>query len=73
MPGMLQPIGTAPVETPWRTKRQIADYYGCDVRTITNFMRRRILPYVKTGRFVRFNIIECDQAMERFKVLGDYR
>jgi hypothetical protein len=51
----------------WRNKRQMAAHYGCDIRTITNFMRRRILPFVKIGRFVRFDIGECDQAMERYK------
>ena len=53
--------------SPWRNKRQMADHYGCDIRTITNFMRRRILPYMKIGRFVRFNLGECELAMEKYK------
>ena len=52
-------------ETPWRTKKEIAARYKCDIRTITNFMRRGILPYVKIGRFVRFNVMECDEALEQ--------
>jgi hypothetical protein len=51
--------------SPWRKKSEIAEYYNCDIRTITNFMRRHILPYVKIGRFVRFNIHECDEAMAK--------
>ena len=53
--------------SPWRNKHEIAVHYGCDIRTITNFMRRGVLPYVKINRFVRFNLGECDQAMEKFK------
>jgi excisionase family DNA binding protein len=52
---------------PWRLKQEIADYYRCDLRTITNLMRRRILPFVKIGRIVRFNIEECDRAMNKYK------
>jgi hypothetical protein len=55
------------LRTLWRSKHQIAEHYGCDIRTITNLMRRRVLPYVKIGRFVRFDVGECDQAMEKYK------
>lgn len=50
--------------SPWRQKNEIADYYRCNVRTITNLMQRRILPFVKIGRLVRFIVTECDLAME---------
>jgi hypothetical protein len=53
--------------SPWRKKAQMAEYYDCDLKTISNLMRRRILPFVKIGRFVRFNLPECDRAMERYK------
>jgi len=53
--------------SPWRIKAEMAQYYRCDIRTITNLMRRRILPFVKIGRLVRFNPAECDQAMQKFK------
>jgi hypothetical protein len=52
---------------PWRLKKEIADHYRCDLRTITNLMRRRILPFVKIGRIVRFNVEECDRAMNKYK------
>lgn len=51
----------------WRTKRQMATHCGCDIRTISNFMRRRILPYVKIGHFVRFDLAECDKALARYQ------
>lgn len=53
--------------SPWRLKHEMADYYRCNIRTITNLMQRRILPFVKIGRLVRFNVIECDLAMSKYK------
>jgi len=54
----------------WKSKREIAAYFKCHPRTINNFMRRRILPFVKVGRFVRFDPEECDRALARFKLRG---
>lgn len=53
--------------TNWRKKIQIAEHYACDVRTITNLMRRRILPFVKIGRIVRFDVQACDEAMRKYQ------
>jgi excisionase family DNA binding protein len=53
--------------SPWKIKAEMAEYYRCDIRTITNLMRRRVLPFVKIGRLVRFNPAECDEAMQKFK------
>ena len=62
---MQSPLQPEPVKL-WKTKKEIATHFSCHVRTITNFMRRRILPYTKIGRFVRFDQDACDQAMTRF-------
>lgn len=62
----VEPIALAPA-SPWRLKQEIADYYRCDVRTISNLMRRRILPFVKIGRLVRFNVTDCDLAMSKYQ------
>ncbi len=51
----------------WMTKEELARYYRCSPRTINNYMRRRILPYVKIGRVTRFNVAACDQAMLAFQ------
>lgn len=50
----------------WRTKREIARHFQCHVRTITKYMKRRILPFVKIGRFVRLDLELCDLAMEKY-------
>lgn len=54
----------------WKTKREMAAYYKCHLRTITNLMHRGILPYRKIGRFVRLYLVECDRALDKFKHRG---
>ena len=56
----------------WKTKREIAGHFECNVRTITKLMKQRILPFVKIGRLVRFDVAECDQAMEKYKFKSRY-
>ena len=67
----LNPKGMAPSQPveagrQWRTKREIAEHFQCHVRTISKYMKRRILPFVKIGRWVRLDLAECDQAMEKY-------
>ena len=45
----------------WKSKREIAAHFKCSVRTITSLTRRRILPYVKNGRLLRFDAVDCEQ------------
>lgn len=54
-------------EGPWRTKAQMAERYQCTVRTITNLMNRGVLPFIKVGRLVRFNVVECDKALGKYR------
>lgn len=57
----------------WLTKTGIAKHLKCSVRHINNLMRRRVLPFVKLGRFVRFDMAACDLAMKKIQtksVLG---
>ena len=75
-PGMLEPGNDsreaempnwqAKPESPWKTKAELAAYYHCDIRTITNWMKRRILPFVKIRRLVRFNVVDCDRATLKY-------
>jgi excisionase family DNA binding protein len=52
----------------WRTKRQIARHLKCSVRHINKLMKRRVLPFLKMGRFVRFDVAACDLALKRIEV-----
>ena len=54
-------------ESKWVTKRQLAAHFGCDVRTIGNWMRRRILPFVKIRGVLRFDLLNCEQALAQFR------
>ena len=59
-------------ETPnrWLTKADLAQHYSISLRTVTNLMRRRVVPYVKVGRVVRFDQHGCDQAMRKFETVS---
>jgi excisionase family DNA binding protein len=56
--------GPEPIK--WLTKPEIARHFKCSVRHINDLMHRRILPYLKIGRFVRFDLAACDQAMKAY-------
>jgi excisionase family DNA binding protein len=53
--------------TQWANKGEIARHFKCSARHINKLMRRRILPFVKIGRFVRFDVAACDQAMKSYQ------
>ncbi len=44
-------------------RKGIAERYQISLGSVKALMRRRILPYVKIGRIVRFELEECDAAM----------
>ena len=67
-----QPIDNNGAGKTWKTKREIASHFQCNIRTISKLMKRRILPYVKIGRVVRFDVVECDQALEKYKFKSRY-
>jgi len=52
----------------WKTKREIALHLKCSVRNVTSLMQRGVIPYCKCGHFVRFDLDECDRAMQQFRV-----
>lgn len=41
--------------SPFATKKQLAEYYQVDVRTVTNWMRARRVSFQKIGRLTRFH------------------
>lgn len=52
----------------WMTKVEIAQHFQIGVRTVTDWMRRGILPFVKVGHVVRFNKLDCEMALQKFGV-----
>jgi hypothetical protein len=64
---MLNELKSSPTATQWRSKSEIAHHYRCSVRHINTLMGRRVLPFLKMGRFVRFDAAACDQAMNKYQ------
>ncbi len=54
-------------ENVWVTREKIAQHFDFSVRTVANLQKRRVLPFVKVGRLVRFNLIKCEQALIKFE------
>jgi len=68
----MEPLPSSPNEASkekarWRTKQQIAEHFQCDQRTISNWMRRRILPFTKVRGLLRFDPEACDRAFNAFQ------
>ena len=62
----------APDKTSWLTKKEIAGRYNLSERQIDYLREKGILPYyVVPSRCIRFDPIECDQAMKKFRRNGE--
>jgi hypothetical protein len=51
----------------WVTKTEVAAHFGCNIRTIGNLMRRKIIPFVKIRGLLRFDLHECEEAMRQYR------
>ena len=49
-------------------RKQIADYIGVSERTISNMMRKRLIPVIKFGKSVRFDPKRVRQALEKYEI-----
>jgi excisionase family DNA binding protein len=49
-------------------RKQIADYIGVSERTISNMMRKRLIPVLKFGKSVRFDAPKVKKALEKFEI-----
>lgn len=57
-----------PVMEKYTNRHGIAERYHLSLGSVKNLMRRRILPYSKIGRIVRFDVARCDEAISAFEV-----
>ena len=64
--GITRPIA-APEFPVLATTRGLAERYRVSARTIQNWTVRKVLPVLKIGRAVRFNIAACDKALAKFE------
>ena len=51
----------------------LAARYAVSPRCIQNWVSRKILPVLRIGRCVRFNVLACDKALAKFerKAVGE--
>ena len=50
------------------TRKQVADYIGVSERTISNMMRKRLIPVIKFGKSVRFDPPKVKKALEKYEI-----
>ena len=60
--------GPNPASRRWLNALEMANHLGVSRRQVSNLMRRRVLPYVKIGRVVRFDLEACEQALRHFEI-----
>ena len=54
---------------PFLTRAEMAARYGIGLRTLDRWIRQGRLPKIKiTGRCVRLDPIQCDEAVRRFTI-----
>ena len=56
------------VDYKWCSKQEIALHFGIGLRTVTDWMKRRILPFVKVGHVVRFHVPDCEVAVRKYQI-----
>ncbi len=72
----MNPIDKAPMEATvsegFLTKREVAELLGRSVRTIEDWMQRRIIPFYRVGRAVRFRWSEIQAHFAaRYRIGAD--
>jgi hypothetical protein len=64
---------TAVVTEPWVKKADVAAHFNLSKRSVDNWMKRGLLPYIRVGRNVRFRLSEAEGTINRLiKVKGRY-
>jgi excisionase family DNA binding protein len=49
-------------------RKQIAYYIGVSERTVSNMMRKRLIPVLKIGKTVRFDPPKVKAALEKYEI-----
>ena len=50
------------------TAQQLADHMGVSTRTIGNWKATGVIPFIRIGRVVRFDLEEVEAGLEKFKI-----
>jgi excisionase family DNA binding protein len=68
---MTNPKNTAPAESAANsllTKEQIALHLQIGPRTVDDWMKRRIIPFLKIGKAVRFRLSDVLETLARYRI-----
>ena len=49
----------------WVGKKGVAEHFKISVHTTDNWMKRGLLPYIRTGKSVRFKLSEAKETINR--------
>ena len=50
------------------TKQELAEEYKVSRRTVSYWMSRKTIPYVRIGNIVRFDLAKVDEALAAYTV-----
>jgi excisionase family DNA binding protein len=50
------------------TKDELAAFLRVSDRTVDNYVIRRVIPYLKIGRAVRFRLADVEKALSRYTI-----
>ena len=50
------------------TSQQLADHMGVSTRTIGNWKATGVIPFIRIGRVVRFDLAEVEAGLDKFKI-----
>lgn len=55
----------APTSDTLKTKREAAHYLHIGPRTLDDWMKRKMVPFFKIGKVVRFRVSDLDATLEK--------
>lgn len=47
------------------SRRELADHFSVTPETVTNWLKRRVIPCYRTGKVLRFSIPDVERALEK--------
>ena len=56
------------IQPGYLNRQQIAKFLGVSVRTISNMIRQRRIPFIKFGGTVRFDPVKVRKALEKYEI-----
>jgi hypothetical protein len=56
---------TTAVEPLYCDKRQLAHAFGVSLRTVANWQSKGVIPYIKIGGAVRFDLAQCREVVKK--------